>query len=150
MSHLEQILESSREQYDQVFIVTESIFSMDGLTPDLHRLIAIKQKYDAFIYLDEAHAFGVYGKKGLGKAEELGVIDHIDFIVGTFGKSLASLGAFAVCNSIFRQYLSPMTSLLISNVPIISMPRKLESFPKIHYVNNVFYRIRWFDYTPVN
>ncbi len=113
LQHLETILEDTRDQYDQVFIVTESIFSMDGLTPDLHKLIAIKEKHDAFLYLDEAHAFGVYGEKGLGKAEEKGVIDKIDFIVGTFGKSLASLGAFAVCNHICRQYLVNKSRSLI-------------------------------------
>jgi len=113
LSHLEEILEAKRERYDQVFIVTESIFSMDGLTPDLHRLVELKEKYDAYIYLDEAHAFGVYGEKGLGKAEEEGVISKIDFIVGTFGKSLASLGAFVVCNGVFRQFLVNKSRSLI-------------------------------------
>jgi 8-amino-7-oxononanoate synthase len=113
LAHLERILDETRGQYDQVFIVTESVFSMDGLTPDLHKLIEIKEKHDAFIFLDEAHAFGVYGEKGLGKAEEEGVISKIDFIVGTFGKSLASLGAFVVCNNLFRQYLVNKSRSLI-------------------------------------
>lgn len=103
--HLENILQKNRYKYEQVFIITESIFSMDGDIADLKTLISLKKKYSCFIYVDEAHALGVRGKEGLGLAEELGLIHECDFIVGTFGKALASVGAYIVCNNIIKQFL---------------------------------------------
>ncbi len=105
MEHLRAILTRSREQYENVFIVTESIFSMDGDAADLIELCEIKKEFDAFLYVDEAHAVGVRGTNGLGCCEEQACIDEIDFIVGTFGKAFASMGAFVVCNDLFREYL---------------------------------------------
>jgi len=105
MEHLRTILTRRREQYENVFIVTESIFSMDGDAADLIELCEIKKEFDAFLYVDEAHAVGVRGTNGLGCCEEQACIDEIDFIVGTFGKAFASMGAFVVCNDLFREYL---------------------------------------------
>ncbi|GHV68308.1 8-amino-7-oxononanoate synthase [Bacteroidia bacterium] len=113
--HLRSILQQHREKYENVFIVTESIFSMDGDTVDLLELCALKKEFDAFLYLDEAHALGVRGTNGLGCAEEQACIADIDFIVGTFGKAFASLGAFVVCKDIFREYLiNTQRSLIFS------------------------------------
>ena len=103
--HLREILFNHREEYDNVFIVTESIFSMDGDVADLQELCDLKREYDTFLYVDEAHAVGVRGTNGLGCCEEQGCIDDIDFIVGTFGKAFASYGAFVVCDEMFRDFL---------------------------------------------
>lgn len=103
--HLETYLKNNRHKYNNVFIVTESIFSMDGDLADLNVLADLKTRYDAFLYVDEAHAFGVRGSTGLGLAEEQSCIDKIDFLVGTFGKAIASVGAFVVCTRLFRDYL---------------------------------------------
>ena len=102
--HLRSILTQHREEYDNVFIVTESIFSMDGDTSDLQQLCEIKKEFDAFLYVDEAHAVGVRGTNGLGCCEEQACMEDIDFIVGTFGKAFASMGAFVVCEQVFRDY----------------------------------------------
>lgn len=103
--HLHSILTQHREEYENVFIVTESIFSMDGDVADLQQLCEIKKEFDCFLYVDEAHAIGVRGTNGLGCCEELACTEDIDFIVGTFGKAFASMGAFVVCEELFREYL---------------------------------------------
>lgn len=103
--HLRSMLNQHREAYENVFIVTESIFSMDGDVADLQQLCEIKKEFDAFLYVDEAHSIGVRGTNGLGCCEEQGCIEDIDFIVGTFGKAFASLGAFVACEALFKDFL---------------------------------------------
>lgn len=104
-SQLEKILQKHADRYERIIIVTESIFSMDGDEADLPLLIRLKKQFGALLYVDEAHAFGVRGLTGLGCAEAAGCIKEIDFLVGTFGKSLASTGAFIVCSQVIREYL---------------------------------------------
>lgn len=103
--HLQSILTQYREEYENIFIVTESVFSMDGDVADLQQLCEIKKEFDAFLYVDEAHAIGVRGTNGLGCCEEQACSEDIDFIIGTFGKAFASVGAFVVCEEVFREYL---------------------------------------------
>ena len=105
-NQLETLLKKNAGQYEQLFIVTESIFSMDGDVADLRRLVELKKSYpNVCLYVDEAHAIGVRGKNGLGIAEEQDCIREIDLLVGTFGKALASMGAYVVCSRTIREYL---------------------------------------------
>ncbi len=106
MLQLSRLLEENHTEYRKIIIVTESIFSMDGDQADLPGLVQLKHKYDnVLLYVDEAHAFGVRGKQGLGCAEEADCIGDIDFLVGTFGKAAASAGAYIVCTRMIREYL---------------------------------------------
>ena len=114
--YLSDILQKQAADYQRIIIVTESVFSMDGDIADLAALTALKQQYDnVLLYVDEAHAVGVFGEKGLGIAEQQGYIDQIDFLVGTFGKALASMGAFVVCDQAVKDYLiNTMRPLIFS------------------------------------
>ena len=104
-NQLEQLLADNSAKYRQIFIITESLFSMDGDIADLNRLVALKTRYNAILIVDEAHAVGVFGSHGAGICEEQGVIADIDIIIGTFGKALASLGAYAITNGELKNYL---------------------------------------------
>ena len=108
LAHLQQLLTQyhADENYERIIVVTESIFSMDGDETDLAALVALKQHFaKVMLYVDEAHAIGVRGQQGLGCAEQYGVIDAIDFLVGTFGKAVASVGGYLICDPIIRDYL---------------------------------------------
>ena len=111
--HLRKILTEKRSDYRRVFIVTESVFSMDGDTAHLEELVELKKEFDLVLYVDEAHAVGVRGQQGLGVAEELGIISDIDVLVGTFGKALAGLGAYAICSPTLKEYLINKSRSLI-------------------------------------
>ncbi|MFP6843028.1 MAG: 8-amino-7-oxononanoate synthase [Acinetobacter sp.] len=118
LNHLIQLLQKYHvdESFDRIIIVTESIFSMDGDESDLSELVRIKQQFNkVMLYVDEAHAIGVRGEQGLGCAEQYDVIDEIDFLVGTFGKALASVGGYLMCHPIVREYLiNAMRPLIFS------------------------------------
>ncbi|MFR2070109.1 MAG: 8-amino-7-oxononanoate synthase [Bacteroides nordii] len=105
-NQLERLLQVNHSEYERIIVVTESIFSMDGDEADLRKLVRLKKQYpNVLLYVDEAHAFGVRGQRGLGCAEEQDCINDIDFLVGTFGKALASAGAYIVCRKVIREYL---------------------------------------------
>ena len=114
--HLKSLLEKNAGKFDRTFIVTESVFSMDGDVADLKHLVQLKKQFpDTYLYVDEAHAIGVYGKNGLGIAERANVIADIDLLVGTFGKVLASMGAYVVCDQILKECLiNQMRPLIFS------------------------------------
>lgn len=104
--HLEQLLTTHAKSFAKTIIVTESIFSMDGDVIDLKRLVKMKQDYpNVLLYVDEAHAIGTRGEQGLGCAEEYQCISDIDFLTGTFGKALASVGGYVICKKVIHDYL---------------------------------------------
>lgn len=106
LAQLQRLVEQNHTAYATIIIVTESIFSMDGDEADLSALVRLKNSYaNILLYVDEAHAFGARGMQGLGCAEEQNCIKDIDFLVGTFGKAIASAGAYIVCKEVIREYL---------------------------------------------
>ena len=80
-------------------IVVDGVFSMEGDLANLPEIIRLKKKYNACVYVDEAHGIGVFGKQGRGVCDYFGVTDEVDLIMGTFSKSLASLGGFVASES---------------------------------------------------
>lgn len=101
LAHLEALLARDEGLARPRFIVTESVFSMDGDCADIAALSALAEKYGAFLYIDEAHATGVLGANGFGLAHGL---DNA-LVMGTFSKGLGGFGAYAACSAVLRAYL---------------------------------------------
>lgn len=97
MEHLEQVLAESRSKYRNCLIVAESLYSMDGDIANLPELLALKERYESWLLVDEAHSIGVLGEHGRGLSEHFGTDpQRIDIIIGTLSKTFASCGGF-VC-----------------------------------------------------
>ncbi len=122
LAALEKLLEENGRPGRIVWVVTESVYSMDGDSPDLARLAELKRRHGFVWMLDEAHALGWYGPQGQGRAAETGVTGSVDVLIGTLGKALGGMGAYtlfrdpqlreALVNQagefIYSTYLSPL------------------------------------------
>ena len=93
LGHLERCLQNCSSD-ERVLIVSEGVFSMEGDLAELPGIVRLARKYHARTYVDEAHGIGVLGPHGAGAAEHLGVLEDVDIVMGTFSKSLASVGGF--------------------------------------------------------
>ncbi|RZJ64910.1 MAG: 8-amino-7-oxononanoate synthase [Flavobacterium sp.] len=102
---LEMLLGRHREAYAEVYIVTESVFSMDGDCPDIEAMVRLTQKYSCRLIVDEAHALGVIGSKGEGLVQSLGLQESVFARIVTFGKGLGCHGAAVLCAQDLREYL---------------------------------------------
>jgi 8-amino-7-oxononanoate synthase len=104
MDDLERVLKSASDQKGKL-IVSDGVFSMSGDICNLPEIVRLAKKYDARILLDDAHAFGVIGPGGRGTAAYFNLEDEVDMTMGTFSKSLASLGGFVVADEDVIEYI---------------------------------------------
>lgn len=106
MRSLRKLLERHTAPTHLTVIVTESIFSMDGDSAPLSEMAAMKQEFPSVaLYVDEAHAFGVAGPRGLGMCAQPELSGAVDITVGTFGKAAASSGAFVVSSADMKEWM---------------------------------------------
>jgi len=103
LDHLEELLAGHADQDGPRLIVTESVFSMDGDRADVERLIRIAGAYEAFLYLDEAHATGVLGPEGAGLSRAAS--GRVDLVMGTFSKAMGCFGAYVAGSRLLIDYL---------------------------------------------
>jgi 8-amino-7-oxononanoate synthase len=96
--HLEKRLQRLGDRAANTLIIIEGIYSMLGDQAPLKEIVEIKNRYGCLLLVDEAHSIGVLGEKGRGLVEEAGVMDQVDFVTGTFSKSLGSIGGYCVSN----------------------------------------------------
>lgn len=97
--HLEQ---AAGEEHSRILVITESLFSMDGDRSDLETIADLTDRYDAWLFVDDAHAMGVWGESGRGLTYG---INDIDMVLGTCGKAFGSFGAFLLCSEKMKDYL---------------------------------------------
>ena len=135
-------------------IVVDGVFSMEGDLANLPEIVRLKKKYNASIYVDEAHGLGVFGKQGRGVCDHFGVTEDVDLIMGTFSKSLASIGGFIASDKDTINYLRHNSRSYIfsaSNTPaataaagaaldiMLSEPERIEHLWKLtHYALDGF------------
>ncbi len=100
-------------------IVVDGVFSMDGDLANLPEIVGLAARHDALVMVDDAHGIGVLGEQGSGTASHFGLTDRVDFIMGTFSKSLASLGGFVAADAATIKYLKHNSRALIFSA---SMP----------------------------
>ena len=110
--------ESGRRKAE-ILVVTESVFSMDGDTAPLREIVVLKQKYGAWLMVDEAHATGIIGKNGRGLADELGVSQQIEIQMGTLGKALGASGGYICGRRALIDFLvNRARSFIFSTAPV--------------------------------
>jgi 8-amino-7-oxononanoate synthase len=108
LEDLERLIQNPRpktQDLTTIYIVTESVFSMDGDCPNLEELVQIASKYDCNLVVDEAHAFGVFGENGQGLVQMLGLQDSVFARIVTFGKGLGCHGAAILGSQKLDEYL---------------------------------------------
>ncbi len=103
LNHLRTLLTTHRHRYKRCILVTETLFSMDGDSPNFDTLSELKKNFDCLLYVDSAHSFGVTGPNGEGL--EPSHLSHIDLLITTFGKALGSFGACVACSESLKQQL---------------------------------------------
>ncbi|HEY5912236.1 MAG TPA: 8-amino-7-oxononanoate synthase [Verrucomicrobiae bacterium] len=103
----------------RILVVTESVFSMDGDHAPLQEMVALKERYGAWLMVDEAHATGLYGANGRGLCEELGVSQNIEVQMGTLGKALGASGGY-ICGSraLIEFLINKARSFIFSTAPV--------------------------------
>lgn len=105
LEDLEKLLKKFSSTIHSIFIVTESVFSMDGDSPDLHQITKLAEQYNAFLVVDEAHALGVFGFQGCGLVQQLSLEEKVFARIVTYGKALGCHGASVLGKDILKKYL---------------------------------------------
>lgn len=118
MASLAQAMENCTQPGGKL-IVVDGVFSMDGDLANLPEIVKLAARYDALVMVDDAHGIGVLGEQGSGTASHFGLTDQVDLIMGTFSKSLASLGGFVAADAATIKYLKHNSRALIFSA---SMP----------------------------
>ena len=128
VQNLEKRLQRFEKRNTNVLIVAEGLYSMLGDRAPLADIVAVKEKFGASLLVDEAHSLGVLGANGRGLAEEAGVESGVDFVVGTFSKSLGAIGGFCTSNhpelNLVRYASRPYIFTASSSPSVIASTRK--------------------------
>lgn len=114
MNHLESLIQKHYENYENIIILSEALFSMDGDFGDFQILCELKKRYEKIkLYIDEAHSVGCFDDEGLGLVKKLRLENEVDFLVFTFGKAIASMGACMICEKKYKNFFINKARALI-------------------------------------
>jgi len=105
MEDLENILKERRGDYENVLIITDGVFSMDGDLAPLDKIVELARKYDSLTYVDDAHGSGVLGRSGRGTVDHFNLHGEVDFIVGTLSKAIGVVGGYVATKQNVKDWL---------------------------------------------
>ena len=105
MEELENILKEKRSSYNNVLIITDGVFSMDGDLANLPEIVRLAKKYNCLTYVDDAHGSGVLGENGRGTVDHFNLNGQVDFVMGTLSKAIGVVGGYIACSKEAREYL---------------------------------------------
>ncbi|MBI9009895.1 MAG: glycine C-acetyltransferase [Tenericutes bacterium] len=105
ISDLERVLKEKRENYNNVLIITDGVFSMDGDLAKLPEIVTLAKKYNCMTYVDDAHGSGVLGESGRGTVDHFGLHGQVDFIIGTLSKAIGVIGGYVASSMIVKEWL---------------------------------------------
>jgi len=106
MDHLEELLKEMRDNYENVLIITDGVFSMDGDIAKLPKIVELAERYNCMTYVDDAHGSGVLGQSGRGTVDHFGLHGRVDFIIGTLSKAIGVVGGYVAGNKTMYDWLS--------------------------------------------
>lgn len=105
MVDLERVLKEKRAEYNNVLIITDGVFSMDGDLAKLPEIVKLAKKYNCLTYVDDAHGSGVLGEGGRGTVDHFGLHGQVDFIIGTLSKAIGVIGGYVASKKIVKEWL---------------------------------------------
>ena len=105
MVDLENILKEKRSHYNNVLIITDGVFSMDGDLANLPEIVRLAKKYNCLTYVDDAHGSGGLGENGRGTVDHFNLNGQVDFIMGTLSKAIGVVGGYVACSKEAREFL---------------------------------------------
>lgn len=106
MESLEAVLKEKRDKYENVLIITDGVFSMDGDIANLPGIVELAEKYNCMTYVDDAHGSGVLGENGRGTVDHFGLHGRIDFSIGTLSKAIGVIGGYVAGSKVMKDWLS--------------------------------------------
>ncbi|MGE4571569.1 MAG: glycine C-acetyltransferase [Candidatus Izemoplasmatales bacterium] len=105
MEDLEGILKEKRDDYNNVLIITDGVFSMDGDLARLPKIVELAKKYNCLTYVDDAHGSGVLGENGRGTVDHFHLHGQVDFIIGTLSKAIGVIGGYVASKKVVKEWL---------------------------------------------
>lgn len=106
MESLESVLKEKRDNYNNVLIITDGVFSMDGDIANLPAIADLAEQYNCMTYVDDAHGSGVLGENGRGTVDHFGLHGRIDFSIGTLSKAIGVIGGYVAGSKVMKEWLS--------------------------------------------
>ena len=106
MNSLEEVLKKNRDQYKNILIITDGVFSMDGDIAKLPEIVELAEKYEAMTYVDDAHGSGVLGESGRGTVDHFGLHGRVDFCMGTLSKAIGAVGGYVAGSQTMYDWLN--------------------------------------------
>lgn len=150
MEHLERLLQEKRDAYNNVLIITDGVFSMDGDLAKLPKIVELAEQYSAMTYVDDAHGSGVLGTSGRGTVDHFGLHGRVDFIIGTLSKAIGVVGGYVASKQETKTWLSHRARPLLFStaLPPAATAAAIESVKMLmeseEYSNRLWENARYF------